>query len=203
MSDSLDSNSNPGEDLAFIKKVMEDSRRMIEYNGFYFVLWGGLCLIGTGLSYLLGALGKPHLITYIWLVLWLGGFFTSFTAIRRSGKRVKSFSSTLIGAIWGCLFLLCLIIVGATAMTGALTLPFCMAITSGVIAAGVLMSAAVSRSRYLALLSIPWWIGGIGIGMLPSTLAPLALALLTLFFEFIPGLIMYLRWSNHNHEREA
>jgi hypothetical protein len=191
------------EDLAFIRKVMEDSRRLVEDNGFYYVLWGGLCILGAGLSYLAGSLGFPALIPFIWCLAFGGAGLASALVSRKERKRAKSLAATLIGRVWWSSCLLGAVITAGLAISGALSLPIAMAICSAVIAAGFLLSGAVSGSRGLALVSIPWWLGGLLIGRLPFIWAPLALTCLTFFFEFLPGLVMYIRWKKGRNGREA
>jgi hypothetical protein len=182
--------AGPDADLAFIRKVMEDSRRTVEFNGIYFVIWGCACLAGTALSYLEGRGGAAHLIGPTWACLGAAGAAASAIAGRRERKRARSFAGTLLSSIWLVAILLGLALGGGMALAGRLDLPLGMALTSGVVAAGYLLSSAVSRLRSLALLSIPWWAGSVLIGLLPEMAAPLALASLTFAFELVPGFVM-------------
>jgi len=195
--------SDPSDDLAFIRKTMEDARRTVDLGGIFYVLWGSLCVLGTAASYLAAWLGAAGLIGAVWIAVALAGAVAMIPAARGRGSRTKTFASGLMGVAWGCAILVGAVFEVGAALSGTLTLESAMAGVSASIALGFLLSAAIARSRAMALLSVPWWLGGLFIGTLPAMTAPLALGSLTLLFELIPGIVIVARRKGREHEAEA
>jgi len=190
----LDGSADAAGDLAFIRRIMEESRRQARDNGVYYLLWGGLVIVCTPVSYLLGFAGQGRFVPWFWGAAFSGmGIFLAIGAARSRGKG-GTLGNFLLGAVWGSVLLLMAALVGASALAGRLDLPWAMGLSSLGIGLGYLLSAAVGRSPLILALALPWWIGGLIIPLLPPLHAPAALAGLTLLFEFIPGLAMYLRW---------
>lgn len=197
------SETDPSADLAFIRRIMEDARRTVEVNGFFYVLWGALCVLGTAASYAEAALGAAGLIPYTWIAVSVAGTAASVPAVRRQRATARTFAGDLMGVAWGCALLVGAVVEGGAALAGTLTLGSAMAAASASVALGFLLSAAVARSAALGLLSLPWWLGGLLIGLLPDMAAPLAMGSLTLLFELVPGIVLLARRKGSAHGSEA
>lgn len=183
--------SEAREDLAFIRRIMEDSRRLAKDDGSYFIIWGLISVVMTGLSYALAYWDLAALIPYVWPVVFglAGGAMAVFSR-KTKEKKPRSLTERLLSGLWLSVLFLMAILIGSAWLSGKLSLAYSMGLAAAALALGFTLSALISQSRPLAFLALPWWLGGLFLPMLPAMIAPLGLAGLTLFFEVIPGFVM-------------
>jgi hypothetical protein len=182
------------EDLAFIKKIMTESRQLFIEDGRYNIIWGLLSIAFTGLSYLFANLGIAHLIPYLWGIPFGGlGIGMNIYARFSMKKSARSLAGNFISAIWLCVTLLTFALVGNLAVSGRFALSPMMGLVSIALAVGFTLSAFVTQSKILGALAFPWWLGGILLPLSPGYTAPLFMAAMILLFQVIPGFIMLFR----------
>jgi len=91
-------------ELSEIKRIMEDSRRIMIDDGTGFILWGSLVAMGLISSYLsvLGYL-EWKVSSIAWFALIGLGWLITIFQLRREKKERKavSFAGKVAGAIWG------------------------------------------------------------------------------------------------------
>ena len=59
---------NIEQDLQFIKKALENNRKMLADNGIFYILWGVMVVVGTPLSYFLINMNLMNILPLYWLV---------------------------------------------------------------------------------------------------------------------------------------
>lgn len=188
---------NPQDELLYIKKVIEDSKRSYVEDGRDYILWGVIVTVGLIATYFSILARQFHYTQITWIVLGGFGWAFSFYSHRRGGKRHKArtFAGRVVTSVW--------IAVGLTLtvflMVGLLfrVYPDYMisplaAIINGI---GFFITGAVISNNWIRGLSFCWWGGALYMLFFPSLEMILVLAGMMLFFQTLPGVIIYFRWK--------
>jgi hypothetical protein len=183
--------SEAADDLAFIKRIMKESRQLIVDDGRYYILWGLLSVALTGLSYLIAGYGMARLIPYLWGIPFaVLGILGALMGRRERKRRPRGMAGNFIAAIWLCVMFLSFALIAHAAVSRRLELSPMMGLVSIALAAGFTLSAFVMRSKAFGTLSLSWWLGGVLLPLAGGYTAPLYLAGMILLFEVLPGFIM-------------
>jgi len=189
---------NAQQELAFIKKIMNDSRKILIDDGKGFIFWGILVTIGLLLTYL-AILGKwkasmglmwPGLITFGWI-------YTIVTEIRRERKRrTKTFAGKIMGGLWFSVGISATILGFVGTYTGAYHGVHISPLISIVLGIGYLLSGLLYGKTWISMLSIGWWAGAILMLFMQNVETILVMIGMMLFFQIIPGFILYKEFKN-------
>jgi hypothetical protein len=186
------------DELSFIKKVMEDSRRYTIDNGVGFILWGILGVIGMGVIFAGGIMGFEVNALYLWLAIFLIGFAITYFTSRRESRvcKVSTFAGRMLGAVWiGCLLTVFMIFfipfffpdVPGRLLTSVIVL---------VIGAGYFISSFIFNYRWIMYNAFAWWAGAFVIMIFKIPYFGLiVLSVLFIFFQVVPGMVLYNKWK--------
>lgn len=195
---------NAHQELAFIKKVIQDSRRVAVDNGIDYIVWGALVSLGLFATFFLGKIQAPgNVFLVLWLLVMGGGWV--FSLIRHLWTRSAERARTLAGSILGALWLACGIVIMLFIFIGG---PLLRANPSPAIAAvlgiGFLVSGVLLDFVYFNLSAACWWLGSVVMFYLNSPWARpqkldihvdiLFFAVMMILFQVMPGVILYRRW---------
>jgi len=178
------------ENLAYIRRVMEETRSLAMDFSYYFILFGAIVIFGTVTSYLLVAVSRWPLIPWMWVLVMGSGMVVAMFRSRRIDRQVNSLIRRLLVATWVMVLVMVVVLCLSFGLVGLLSLSIALAITSASIGMGYTISAVIGNSLVVGLLSLPWWIGGILIPLAGDWYGPAIVGVLTLFFELIPGIVM-------------
>ena len=181
------------QELAFIKKVMEDSRRIICDDGKSFIFWGILISFGMLVTYLriVGNWGInlgwfwPVLIAFGWIV-------TIIIEIRSEKKRsTKTFTAKILGSVWiGCGIAMTILgFIGG--LTDAYNGVFISPIISVILGIGYLVSGVLYGKVWVSLLAAGWWAGAILMFYLQNLETLLIMLSMMIILQTIPGFVLY------------
>lgn len=193
-------------ELSFIKKVIEDSRRVTIDNGMGFIIWGIIGLIGIILTYVNYYLQLGISSLYIWLGIFGVGLVHLFYSLYRERKqeKVKTFAGIMLGSVWlSCImatvFMMCIPIF-VNDFPGKVTLSSIIF----VIGAGYFMSSSILNNKLIRYNSFIWWLTGfLNLILIFPHSQMLYLGVLLLFFQVIPGLMLYKKWKKElQHNRQ-
>ncbi len=196
----MESESTPQDDLAFIRRMMDGSRALIQNDGREFLAIGLACVLGTVASYLLPLAGAEDFIPWLWGILIAAIAAAEFVLAKSRRARPKSAAEGYIGAAWLAAILAAGTILAGGAMAGQIDLAFGMGITSACVGVGYAFTAYASRSAILGVLAAFWWVGALVLPLM-GYLAPAVLGGLTFCLEVVPGVVMRLR--SRRTERNA
>ena len=192
------------EDLALIRRLMEQSRGTVEAAGPHFVIWGVLITLALVGSYA-NAVGAVEL-DELWLwtgtvgIGWLASLFVGTRTARRSA--VRGVGGRIMAAIWiGTGIALTLLgFVGAPvqAFTEAGALLGAM---SACIGAACFASAAVQSSSGFRVLAAGWWLGAAAMFVWEGLVAVLLMAGLMVALHLVPGVWLILRSRQEGEAR--
>ena len=184
---------NAYDELAFIKKVMEDSRKIIIDDGKGFIFWGVLVTIGLLVTYFSVLYKWEANLSWFWPVLI--GFGWIYTIVIEARREKKAKTRTLAGKIMGAVWIGCGVAMTMAGFVGTISGAYKGIYVSPVIAMilgiGYLVTGVVFGKRWIMLLSIGWWAGSFVMFFWYSVHTLLLMSLLMLFLQVIPGIIMY------------
>ncbi len=196
------------EELAFIRKVIADSRAAVADNGLDFIIWGLLVAFGMFANFVFYLTKIERLLGgWIYLVLWIGimGSGWAFSLIRHLGDENKHRSSTLGGRLLKALWLGCgaaimiFIFIGGPAHRVDPSPAIAAILGIGFFVSGTLLDFAPMRWS-----GILWWLASAGMFNIWWNFShlvfyePLVFGLLMLGLQVVPGIILYRRWKKES-----
>jgi len=184
---------NAQQELAFIKKVMADSRQIMIDDGKGFIFWGILVASGLFFTYLANAGRWEFSLGWFWLALISIGWIVTFIIeIRAEKKRsTKTFAGKIMGSLWiGCGVAMTILgFIGS--ITSAYSGIFINPIIAVVLGIGYLVSGVLQGKTWVSMLSIGWWAGAILMFFLHNLETLLIMVGMMILFQTIPGIIIY------------
>jgi len=188
------------DELVFIKKVIEDSKRSVAENGFGYIFWGILVFIGLLSVYVEIALKAPVNSNLTWIILitfgWVYSIATNWK--RYSKKHVKTFAGQILMSVWLGAGIAMTIIGFVATLSGAIRGFAVSPLISTVLGATYFVSGMVYNSKWVKMLAAGWWLGGIGMFFVQNINQMLIMAFMMLALQVIPGFIFY-----HNSKKET
>lgn len=181
------------DELVFIRKVIEDSKRSVVENGIGYIFWGILVFIGLILVYLGIVFHLPTNSAWIWVVLI--GFGWSYTIIanikKHRKKPVKTFAGQILMSVWISAGIAMTIFGFVATSSGVIQGYGVSPLISLILGTAYFISGIVYDCKWVKLLSAGWWIGGIAMFYIHSMHQILVMALMMLVFQVIPGFVFY------------
>lgn len=183
---------DPQQDLAVIRRLMEESQTAVAEDGRYFLLWGVLTaagLLGTWAAVTGAVALDPR---WLWGALvgagWIGSFWMGF----RSGNqpRVRTLGGRLIAVVWIACGITLTLIAAAGLLGGAVPVRALSGLVSVVVAGGFLASAVLTGQRWLGAVAAAWWLGGGLMLFLPGLYTLPLLAAMAIALQVVPGLVL-------------
>jgi hypothetical protein len=198
------------QELAFIRKVILDSRRVAVDNGLDYIVWGLLVSLGMFATILLERLnvrGTAYLV--LWIAVMGGGWV--FSLVRhlreRSIERVRTMAGTIINTLWlACgIVIMILIFIGGPLMKAGPSPAIAAVLGIGFLVSGVLLDFV-----YFKVSAVCWWLGSAAMFCLNSPWAKamnlyalsdiMLFGIMMILFQVAPGVILYRRWRKEVSE---
>lgn len=183
---------NPAEELAFIKEIIQQSRKTNFITGVEYILWGVIVPIGLIGTYLLIDFHLYSLIRYLWVLIICAGWgFEIFHIIKtKKREKTKSYVTKSISALWTACGIAIMIIsfIGLFASTNIkYDVSPLIAIILGI---AYFVSGTLLEYKWLRNIGFVWWIAGIYFFLCKDNLNLLIFALLLLVLQAGSGLIL-------------
>lgn len=192
-------------EVALIKKMMEDSRKIYINNGIHYIFWGVLVTVALLTNYLLlltKTAGKY--VGLMWLILMVcGGIIDGFIG-RRQEKQAKAhtFAGNVLGSLWMASGISMFIFGFFGTISGAYNPIFVCPVISTSLGLSYYTSGVLQQIKWLQYISIGWWIGGALLFIFPSIHTLLIFAIMIICFQIIPGMILSSK-AKQEQESEA
>jgi hypothetical protein len=181
------------QELAFIKKVMTDSRKILIDDGKGTIFWGLLISFGLLITYLSVVQNWEVFLSWFWPVLiTFGWIYTIVTEIRSEKKRrVKTFAGKIIGAVWISFGISATILGFVGTVSGAYHSVIISPLIAVLLGTGYLVSGLLYGKSWVSYLSIAWWGGAIVMFFMQNLESLLVMISMMILFQVIPGIILY------------
>lgn len=185
-------------EISQIKKIMEETRSILIDDGLGFIVWGLLISTGLLLTYS-SVLGfTPWTLSNIaWFVLIGAGWVFTIFQVRkeRKQKQAVTFAGKVAGAIWGSAGITMTIIGFVGSYSGMIKGYGICPLMACVLAGSFFVSGVIHNQKMFRFLGFGWWGGAIIMFFWYSPHTLLLFALMMLFMQVLPGVLMYLKWK--------
>lgn len=181
------------EELEFIKKVIDDTRKVIVDNGFGFIFWGIIIVIGL-LSTFFSVLLEFRF-DYAWnwvVVIGIGWIYSIYNGIKHGRtSKVRTFSGKLLGAVWISSGIAMTILGFVGSFTEAYNGVYISPVLSTILGIAFFVSGFLYDKRWVTYISAGWWTGAIIMFIYPYLYTLLLMSGMMLVLQVIPGIIIY------------
>ena len=184
--------SKAAEDLAFIRKIMDESSAFAEAGGDQFVVWGtvtGLGMLGTwaiASRYLPGA---GTTIWTLWVVALAAGFLLSYWRSRQQKKApVTNSVNRRIGAVWFAVGMPMLLLFFVGQSFDVLRPQAIPATAAALLGTGIYLTGTLARINWLRNLAFVWWLASIALMRVHGATVFLVYAVLVFTLYVLPGI---------------
>ena len=202
----MENTLQPREELAYIRKIITESRTTFVEDGKPYILWGIIIAIGMTLTYISVITQTELYVGYIWIGLTIIGWATIIYYVREKKKkeaRTRSFIDRIQGSIWGACgaaigLSVFLIILGDNMRINdvpPIHQYYICFVTSIIIGIAYFLSGIANDLKWLSSVGYAWWAGAIVMILVPSVHNLLLYALMVIFFQVVPGIILMKRYK--------
>ncbi len=182
------------DEIKFIKKIIDDSKRTVIDDGKGYIFWGIIVTIGLLTNYLMYVLEIEISFIWAWIILiGFGWIYSIISFFFSNDKKPKShnFATKLLRTIWLTCGISMTIIGFVGVFSGAINGMFVSPIISSILGIGFMISGYIYNLNWVKYLSIGWWTGSIVMFLFPGVQSILIMAFMMLVFQVIPGIILY------------
>jgi hypothetical protein len=186
------------QELAFIKKIIADSRTAISDDGKGLIVWGVLVVIGMVTMYVAFQFKYNISTMLLWAALIsIGWVYSIVNAVQnRTKKRFSTFGGRVLGSLWlGCGIVMT-IIGFLSPTTGALKPWAIVPMISLVMGIGYLGTGVIHDDRWTRLSALGWWLGAIVMLLWPGYYMFLLFSGMMIVFQIWPGIKLYQQWKS-------
>ncbi len=175
------------QDLAYIKNIMQEGRKIIVDNGVGFIVWGILIATGMIFNYFALVYRIPGNILLIWGILFgIGILVTVWGAVKdRKRKQAETLAGKFLGAIWVGV----IITLSMNGFLGNLH----PALAASILGLGYFPTGYVTGFSMFRYLAFAWWAGAAVMFVYPGLYTALVFALMMIVLQVIPGIVVYIR----------
>ncbi len=181
--------NEPSQDLAYIRHIIDKSRRAARIDALPLAVWGGLTIVGV-----IATLLVPR-VDSVWLWVGLIAVAWVYTGVRAFSQRRKAdsvvFAQRILSTLWVSLLAAMTVIGFAGAFSGVLPPQAIPAVFGGMFGVGCLTSAVLVEKRWLAVCALGWWLGAMTLFILPSEWRLAGYGVLMLVFLIAPALAIH------------
>jgi len=154
---------DPQNDLAYIRQVMEQTRRFTMVSGNYFIVWGLIISVGLVCTNVIAMTSIRLPLIAIWIALitvgWVLSFWLGYRKVRY--EPVTTYAVRLISSLW--------VACGIAMTTAFLMGPWVGAVpyfsigglSALFIGIGIFMTGILNGMHWFRNLAIGWWIGAV------------------------------------------
>lgn len=186
---------NAQEELALIRRLMEESQRVIGDHAWPFIVWGLLITVALVLTYGVVALGWPLGLGWVWGLPMGAGWVLSVWLGWRGRARTPAHTAAgqILAGIWIGFGIAMTLLFFAGYFGGALPGRSIGGVAAMALGAAYFASGFVPGQSGLRQLAVGWWAGGLVMLLVPGTYTILLMAGLMVALQVVPGVVMYHR----------
>ncbi len=185
------------DDLAFIKKIVEESRKNVCNSGDHLIVWGILVSIALVISWFLALNNISGTAEWIhWGVVIASGWLFELIYNRKVDRKksIRTYAEKVDGFMWLSIGITMTIIAFAGVSTRAIDQQLLSPLFSTILAIGYFTSGIVYDVNWIRNLAFGWWGGAIIMFIFPGLYHLLLMAGMMIAFQTIPGFIIKKTW---------
>jgi len=180
------------ENLAYIKQIMNDTRRSQNDNGIISIVWGILVTLGQIGNYALTETRTWNGFMWLWLGVGLTGWLFVYIETRaKKEQTVRTFASKILASLWVSAGISMTVIGFGAASSGLVNGYAINPLISTVLGGTYYVTGLLNGKKLDQKFSYGWWLGAIVMFMLPGNFTFLLFAAMMIIFQVIPGILSY------------
>jgi len=191
------------EEIALIKRVIEESREFTFNIGKNITIWGILISIAIFGSY--GAIvnGYTRLSIWIWAVTIGGGWIFSIISGIREKSKTRNYGVKTISFVWTSCGIAMTILGFAGTISGGIEDWAVAPVIATIMGTGFAGTAFVQELRWVMYVAVAWWLGALFMFFIKGYETLLIFGAMMILFEVLPGIIFHSQWKNKQQNAEA
>jgi hypothetical protein len=191
------------DELLFIKKVMQDSQKIIVDNGMGYIVWGLLVTFGMIFGYIKFSLNLQFDYMWAWVILIsIGWAFSFFAYYRKKSSRVETFAGQIIARLW-LSFGIGMTIIGFIGYySGAIRGEYISSVIAILLGCAYYLTSVLYEWKWFKLIGIIWWAGGIVMFYFFGIIQFLIMGGLMIFGQVVPGIILYRKYKTQFSDKK-
>lgn len=186
------------DELRYIKKVMQDSKRIIAEDGFSLIFWGAIVTIGQLITFFVFYYRIfMEYYFYVWpIIILVGWIFTFYYNQKKYGRqKTYTFAGKILGAVWKSFGITATILgfipLFAHAINGG---AFINPIVATVLGSAYFITGYIYGKKWVSYLAYGWWIGAIFMFFYSTIYSILVMAFLMIFLQITPGIYLRIQY---------
>ena len=181
------------EELSYIKEIMQDSRKTFVYNGYDYIFWGIIIVIGLLSSYISLVEHLDINISIIWIALIVIGWVFSIimSVIGKKKRKASTFAGKIIGGVWFSAGVTMTLIGFVGTTSGAINGVFINPAISLILGMAFFITGIIYGSKLISSVSLGWWAGAILMFYWQGIQNFLIMAFMMFAFQIVPGILLY------------
>jgi hypothetical protein len=199
----MEQTQHPQEELAYIRKIMAESRGQVADDGRPSIVWGIVVALGMLFTYYEAKTQTTDINGWVWIGLSVLGCLYMFFWVQRKRRtqRAQTFGDRVSGAIWGAVGIsLALVIIGTQvgyAFERDIELHpiFVLTITAVILGIGYFVSSILYEIPLLKWVAFGWWASALVYLFWPGIHSLLIYAGAMVVLQIIPGIIVLRRYK--------
>ncbi|HPN37891.1 MAG TPA: hypothetical protein PL041_05765 [Melioribacteraceae bacterium] len=186
------------DELRYIKKVMQDSKRIIAEDGHSLIFWGLLVTIGQLITFFVFFYNVfTNYYLYVWPVLiFIGWSYTIYYNRKKYGKmEVHTFAGKILGAVWVSFGISATILGFIPAITGAIKGGgYINPLIGTILGAAYFITGYIYGKKWVSNIAFGWWIGSIYMFFFPNIYSLLVMSCLLICLQILPGIFLRIQY---------
>lgn len=176
-------------DIAYLRRVVENSRHALRIDALPLVIWGLLTGVGATLSYAVPSLDS----VWLWvLVIGLAWLYTGYRLLLRTDEPAAlAFSQHGLAALWFALLTTMTVIGFGGVFSGGLEPADVPPVVAAMLGAGCVASSRLIDRPRVGLLGVAWWCGAVLLFLVPGHLAMALFGTLVLLLLTLPAWLLH------------
>jgi hypothetical protein len=183
------------EDLALIRRMMDEGRREVVDRGKHFLVWGVIGTVGAFVTWAYAVEWTALSPGWLWMALLAVGWTLSVVIGRSEAKQARVWTATsrLLAAVWICSAVALTLVALAGMFGGGLDVRALPGLLSIVLGAPIVVTGVLTGEDWLKAVGIGWWIGGGVMLFVPGLYTLLLMAGMSLALLALPGGVLFAR----------
>lgn len=186
------------DELAYIRKIMTDSRGAIADDGKPSIVWGLIVSLGMLYNYYEVVTSASDYSGWVWLGLCILGwaYIIYYVKISIHRERVRSFAGRISGALWFAVGITIALFVASTIISQSIGSQFELhpvyicAVTAMLLAIGYFLTGMLYEISWLRLVGVGWWLSSLYFMFFPGRETLLIYAIAMIVLQVLPGVLL-------------
>lgn len=191
------------EEIALIKRVIEESREFTFNIGKNITIWGILISIAVFGSY--GAIITGHAGFGIWIwaaTIGAGWIFSIISGIREK-SRERNLGVRIISFVWTSCGIAMTILGFAGTLSGGIEDWAIAPVIAAIMGTGFAGTAFVQEFKWVMYVALAWWLGALLMFFVKGYETLPIFGVMMILFEVVPGIVFHRQWKSRRASSES